>query len=113
MDLREFSARNAGCRFELEESVKAVPLKRIVLVIDDSTDQAYLNDVLQRAWHAMSLSSPNRMSTPVDVKHFRLGGFGAKKYSHLVRAICAAAGDGRTEEVSAGHFDQVVASSAG
>jgi hypothetical protein len=79
---------------------------------DENAKIARLKDVLQRASHAMSPSSPDRMSTRVDVKQFWFVGFGLKKYSHLARAICTAARDGRTEEVSAGNVDQVVASSA-
>jgi hypothetical protein len=50
MDLRSFSAQNAGCIFELEQLVSRVPTDRIVLVCDGSTDLGLLEDTLGNAW---------------------------------------------------------------
>jgi hypothetical protein len=52
MDLRSFSARNAGCLFELEELMKRVPTDRIVLVYDRTTDLPLLAGTLSEAWAA-------------------------------------------------------------
>jgi hypothetical protein len=46
MDLRGFSFTNAGCIFELQTLVKAVPLDQVVLLVDDSTDQILLENIL-------------------------------------------------------------------
>jgi hypothetical protein len=46
MDLRTFSARHAGCRFELEALGKLVPLDRVVLLIDRTTDEALVREIL-------------------------------------------------------------------
>jgi hypothetical protein len=50
MDLRGFSARSAGCRFELEQLVRRVPADRIVLICDRTTDLRLLGEVLTTAW---------------------------------------------------------------
>ena len=50
MDLRSFSAQNAGCRFELGELMKRVPTERIVLVYDRTTDLQLLAGTLSEAW---------------------------------------------------------------
>jgi hypothetical protein len=50
MDLRSFSRSNAGCIFELEQLVLRVPLDRIVLVCDKTTDLALAGAVLADAW---------------------------------------------------------------
>ena len=59
MDLRGFSSANRGCIFEIEELVAAVPLERIVLLVDRSTDLPFLEQVLADAWHAVPADSPN------------------------------------------------------
>jgi hypothetical protein len=50
MDLRSFSAQNAGCIFELEQLVCRVPTDRIVLVCDRTTDLGLLESTLGQAW---------------------------------------------------------------
>jgi hypothetical protein len=52
MDLRSFSAHNAGCRFELEQIVRRVPTDDIVLVCDNTTDLPLLHEILAAAWAA-------------------------------------------------------------
>ena len=59
MDLRGFSPANRGCIFEIEELVAAVPLQRIVLLVDASTDLAFLEQTLHGAWRAVPEDSPN------------------------------------------------------
>jgi hypothetical protein len=50
MDLRSFSAQNAGCLFELGELMKRVATERIVLVYDRTTDLQLLSSTLSEAW---------------------------------------------------------------
>ena len=50
MDLRSFTARKPGCIHELNTLVQVVPLNRIVLVIDQTTDVTFLSQVLHEAW---------------------------------------------------------------
>ena len=52
MDLRSFSAQNAGCRFELEQIVRRVPTDAIVLVCDKTTDLPLLRQILSDSWEA-------------------------------------------------------------
>ena len=42
MDLRAFSPRNQGCLFELQSLLDIVPVARIVLLVDASTDVPFL-----------------------------------------------------------------------
>jgi len=46
-----FGPGNAGCVFELRTLVNVVPLERCVLVVDPTTDQAFLRNILQQVWH--------------------------------------------------------------
>jgi hypothetical protein len=50
MDLRSFSERNAGCIFELEQLIMRVPVDKVVLIADQTTDLRLLNSVLGEAW---------------------------------------------------------------
>jgi hypothetical protein len=59
MDLRGFTTANQGCVFEIEYLVTGVPLDRIVLLVDSSTDIPFLEQTLRRAWSTMSHDSPN------------------------------------------------------
>jgi hypothetical protein len=59
MDLRGFTTANQGCVFEIEYLVTAVPLDRVVLLVDSSTDIPFLEQTLRRAWSTMPHDSPN------------------------------------------------------
>ncbi|MEX0804141.1 MAG: hypothetical protein WD688_12620 [Candidatus Binatia bacterium] len=61
MDLRSFSAKNAGCIFEINELFNWVPIARVVFVIDKTTDEAFLRESVQQAWRQMNPRSPNRL----------------------------------------------------
>jgi hypothetical protein len=71
MDLRKFSRTNAGCVFEINELVDEVPLKRVVFVIDKTTDEAFLRASIEDAWKRLSSNSPNRGTcTEVHLFHY-------------------------------------------
>ena len=59
MDLRGFTVANRGCIFEIEELIAAVPVDRILLLVDRSTDLSFLERTLMEAWRAMPADSPN------------------------------------------------------
>jgi hypothetical protein len=59
MDLRGFTSKNRGCIFEIEQLITSVPLQRIVLLVDRSTDVPFLEQILQRAWRTIPTDSPN------------------------------------------------------
>lgn len=39
--------------------IQSVPVKRIVFLVDDSTDSPFLEQTLHRAWRNMPSNSPN------------------------------------------------------
>lgn len=59
MDLRSFSRDNRGCAYELRELLDGVPVDRIVLVIDATTDRALLEAMLRDMWRTLAPTSPN------------------------------------------------------
>jgi hypothetical protein len=67
MDLRSFSASNAGCRFELEQLVRRLPTDAIILVCDRTTDLPLLQGILGEAWTAAQRDGSARGSGAVSV----------------------------------------------
>ena len=67
MDLRSFSAQNAGCRFELEQIVRRVPTDDIVFVCDKTTDLPLLHQILAAAWAAERRDGRARGSGEISV----------------------------------------------
>jgi len=60
MDLRSFSPKNQGCVFELAQLIDIFDLRRILFVIDRTTDRAFLEEMLKDMWGRASATSPNR-----------------------------------------------------
>ena len=59
MDLAGFDDDNQGCAHELGLLVDRVPLDRVLLIVDDSTDLELLRRTLQDASDRMDARSPN------------------------------------------------------
>jgi hypothetical protein len=72
MDLRSFSPERKGCLYELGELLKAVDLRRVLLVVDATTDRAFLEDSLWNLWEEVPEGSPNRASGDAEVRLFLL-----------------------------------------
>ncbi len=60
MDLRGFSPANEGCLFELQSLVDTVPVARVVVLTDRSTDVPFLRQILGECWRHMDAGSPNQ-----------------------------------------------------
>jgi hypothetical protein len=59
MDLRSFGPANAGCVFELQALLDLVPLRRLVLLVDRTTDRPFLERTLRGRWQELAVSAPN------------------------------------------------------
>ena len=90
MDLRDFSASNAGCIHELQHLVAYVPLDKCVLVVDKTTDEPFLHRILQQAWEEQPPDSPNRSIKVGDAPLYKLGPGGTPRRKLVVR-LCEAA----------------------
>jgi hypothetical protein len=91
MDLRSFTQNNAGCVFEIKALLNAVPLTRLVFVTDDTTDNAFLTQVLAQTWRALSSASPNAALSPAALQLFSLRSARGRDVEHLLRQLCAGA----------------------
>jgi hypothetical protein len=73
MDLRRFSATNQGCQYELQQLLNTVPLVRVVLLIDATTDRPFLEATLQRLWQSVGADSPNRRAAAPQLRMLSAG----------------------------------------
>jgi hypothetical protein len=91
MDLRGFSSLNAGCVFEISELINAVPLGQVLFIIDETTDEQFLRQIMKQSWDHMRPTSPNRQSTSRVLSLFRLRGLSDKELRQLLNALSIAA----------------------
>ena len=89
MDLRSFSATNAGCIHELRYLVENVPFCRCLLVVDQTTDEVFLQHTLTATWDALTPASPNYRRPLADAAlyHFVPG---TTAMRGLLRRLCEA-----------------------
>ncbi len=59
MDLRGFGPGNQGCPWVLSQLQTSVFMKQVLFVIDDTTDQRFLTQMLLALWKQVPFSSPN------------------------------------------------------
>ena len=74
LDLRGFSRAHRGCEFELGHLVHHVPLARVVVLADDASDQAAIDDVARAAWATLGPDSPNAGPQPAPLCVLMLDG---------------------------------------
>lgn len=89
MDLRGFSSQNAGCIFEINELINTVELKQIIFVIDETTDEKFLRQVLEQAWDEMRSTSPNHLTASDSLHLFRLHGFSNRDLGQFLYRLTA------------------------
>lgn len=87
MDLRSFSRENQGCLFELGELLNSVELRRVVFIIDASTDRRFLESALADLWSGVAAESPNRAASAPAA---RLLDLGAQGDARAMRGLFAA-----------------------
>jgi hypothetical protein len=91
MDLRGFGPANQGCIFELHELVAAVPLDRIALLVDATSDLGLLREVLEAAWAGVRIGSPNAHRAEPSIALLRVEEDDAAAARAIVRALAQAA----------------------
>ena len=60
MDLRGFSRTNQGCLYEIGQLLAETPLERVLFMVDETTDRAFLDQVFRTLWVHVPEQSPNR-----------------------------------------------------
>jgi hypothetical protein len=79
MDLSSLSPTNQGCAWELGQLLDRVPLSRVTLLVNDSTDLVCLQTILDAAARRISSKSPNREDSQASWQVVRIGGLAARQ----------------------------------
>lgn len=90
MDLRGFIPQNAGCTYEVRELVSSVPLNRVVMVIDGTTNHSFLEQMLHQAWAEMRPDSPNKLG-PGEIRIVKMDTSECAGFPTVLRLLSAAA----------------------
>ena len=90
MDLRNFSAKNAGCKFEIEELINHIPTGRVIFVFDKTTDDSFMRQTMISAWENMPSDSPNQISSG-KINLFEYTGKRTDEIQELLRVISVTA----------------------
>lgn len=90
MDLRSFSAANAGCIHELRLLIREVPVHRFMLVVDDTTDKVFLENNIREFLQELIPGTPNRdrKIEEMNIFHFKPG---LPPLRRLIHRLCLAA----------------------
>jgi hypothetical protein len=89
MDLRSFSPANKGCLYELGQLIGAVPLDRVLFLVDSSTDRPFLEQSLAELWQRLAAGSPNRGLAQPSAWLFDARGRSGREAKRLVELLLA------------------------
>lgn len=106
MDLSSLSQSDLGCAYELGLLLDRVPLSRVLLLVDASTDLACLQQVLDAAEQRIAPDSPNKATAAATAAAWRLlhTGGGAARQAGEPRADWLRRLDGRVDPLTLVHF---------
>lgn len=79
MDLSCLSATNQGCAWEIGQLLDRVPLSKVTLLVNDSTDMECLQSLLDAATRRVSATSPNREDPSAIWQLVRIGGLSVRQ----------------------------------
>jgi hypothetical protein len=85
MDLSGLGPGDAGCAYELGLLLDRVPLSRVLLLVDETTDRAVLDAVLDGAEARIAADSPNR-DNPAAAWHLLQAGGVSARLAHETHA---------------------------
>ena len=91
MDLRRFSPERKGCIYELHQLLSLMPLSRITLLVDGTTDMPFLERTVQDGWLHLDDSSPNRGETQPQLRISRVTKGNAQELRHVLASLCRGA----------------------
>jgi hypothetical protein len=89
MDVRSFGPEHQGCVFELQTLLDAVPLERLILLVDKNTKLKFLQQVLDARWRELSIDSPNALASAPTMRLIEVNGSESRGVRQLMRAAAA------------------------
>lgn len=105
MDARSFTAERAGVRLELAMLLALVPASRILLIVDNTTRAAELEQAEQEAWAHLTPDSPNYGAATRTLQRFEIRGSSDREIDAVCERVFALTGAEPYEPkaASAGH----------
>ena len=91
MDLRRLRAANQGALFEVSLVIQRVPLDRIVLLVDEQTDEEAVTGAIEKAWNRLPPDSPNASMREPRVRWLLCSGWRGGQERRIGKAVFAAA----------------------
>ena len=88
MDLRGFTPKNRGCIFEIEQLIAFIPLRRVVLLVDDSTNLPFLEKTLHATWQVMPSNSANALLSKPRLRILRASSAHRRTLDTLLGLLC-------------------------
>jgi hypothetical protein len=88
MDLRGFTPKNRGCIFEIEQLIAFIPLRRVVLLVDDSTNLPFLEKTLHATWRVMPGNSANALLSKPQLRILRASSAHRRTLDTLLGLLC-------------------------
>jgi hypothetical protein len=70
MDFRGFDPSKKGCQFEITKVLDTVAIERVVLLIDEETDQETMFQLFRDGWSRLEVDSPNCDTSDPTLKVF-------------------------------------------
>jgi len=94
MDLRSFSEANDGCLYELKVLFNSVDFRRVVFLVDDTTNMPFLEQSLRNLSSRITNDSPNARQHTVIARLFHSNNPSRRSIKKLMMLLLAS-GDGR------------------
>ena len=91
MDLRSFGPAHQGCVFELQTLLDTVPLERLIMLLDSTTELKFLKQVLDARWQELRVDSPNVHAARPTVHLCEVSGSSSRIVRHLMQVAAAIA----------------------
>lgn len=88
MDLRSFSDRFKGCKYEIEALVNLISLDKLIFVTDKNTDISFTQNVFTHAFQMAENTSPNILN-PKPVQLYNIDTRNDKNVFRLLNLLCS------------------------
>lgn len=89
MDLRSFAPDNQGCLYEIEQLLAGVDLRRVLLLVDATTDRSFLDSALRSAWARVAARSQSARHGSPEVRLLELDAPSAGALRVLLKLLLA------------------------
>lgn len=95
MDLRGYTPQREGLKFEVNYLLDAVPVERIVFVLDEQSDNEMAGRLILDAWQELRADSPNLANDAPEVRMYRAATKDERDIQGVIDLLISAASAGR------------------